>query len=115
MRSQLIKIFADDIKNVLSLVLAKSGNNLLDHMFALVVLGETADVIILQKVLLDQFEFFFLCNGFNDGLKSPRTFFVTWNIKEILSFNLFQEVDSLSRIEILNQFFIEVVTVVVCH
>lgn len=84
-------------------------------MFALVVPGETADVIIFQKVLLDQFKFFFLCNGFNDGLKSPRTFFVTWDIKEFLSFNLFQEVDSLRWIEVLDQFFIEVVTVVVCH
>jgi hypothetical protein len=80
----------------MSLVLVKSGNNLLDHVFSFIVLGETANVIIFQKILLDQFEFFFLCNCFNDGLKSPSSFFVARDIKEVLSFNLFQEVDSLS-------------------
>ena len=115
MLCQLFKIFTDDIKNVLSLILLKRSNDLLNHVLSFVIHRKSANVIIFLKVLFDQFEFFCLGNRSNDGLKAPSSFFVAGDINEVLAFYLFQEMNSLMRLQILNHLGAKVVSIVISH
>jgi len=51
MSCQLVKIFTDHIKNILPFFLSKSGDDLLNHVFSLVVPGESTDVVVFKEVL----------------------------------------------------------------
>jgi hypothetical protein len=87
--SQIVEVGQNPIENVFSAILRKAGYNLFQHVVALLVLGQEADIVILQKGLLDQRELFILGHSVYNILQSVGASIVARNLDKFVTFYLF--------------------------
>jgi len=112
---ELFEIVADVIEDLLTDALWIGGDDQVDHVVALFILGEPGDVVISHESVLDDLELFVLSGSVQDVLEGPRAFLIAGNLYEFLARNLLEEVNSLMRLQILNQLGAEKVAILPNH
>lgn len=84
-------------------------------MVTLFIFGQSANIVILRESFFDDLILLLLGDRVYDVLKSVSAPIVTWDLNELLSYNLLQKMDPLMNLQIFDQFGTEVIAVVVHH
>lgn len=103
------------LEDVLPFVLSKAGDDLLQHVVTLFVLGQENYIVVLEQSLLNEGELFVLGHSVNNVLQGVGTPIVTRDFDELVPFDLLQKVDALVHLQILYELRAEVVSIVVRH
>jgi len=102
--SQIFEMLANCVENLLTNSLRVSCDNLVDHVMALLVLGQNGDVVSLRDGLLNNPVFLLLVGTFQYVLESPSASLIAGDLYESLAFDLLQEVDALVRLQVADEF-----------